>query len=124
VARNDRASLAFYLTRQSREVNIMKTTLSGLAALTMLVGISGAQPAAALPSSNLLAGIATTQANGTYEPVRWRGGRHYGWGHRYWRPRYGYWRRPGYRSYGYYPYSRRSYGPHVWVGRRGFSFGF
>jgi hypothetical protein len=103
----------------------MKTILAGLGVCAILAVTAVPKSATALPAANLGAGAATT-TNSDVLDVRygyWRGG-HWrgGWGPRYrWGPRYGYWG-PRY-GYGAYPYYRRYYGPHFYVGPRGFRFG-
>src|SRR5882672_11012814 len=97
----------------------MRTTLAGIAAVTLLVAIAVPKPAAAMPIDNL----GLTQANATesdYVPVQWR--RYHR--HRYWGPR-AYYGPRHYRAYGYYSSYPRYYapGPYFHIGPRGFGFG-
>jgi len=83
-----------------------------------IVALATVNTAATMPMANVGAGPGAPTAN-EITPVQWRG--------RHWRggygPRYRYWG-PRRYGYGYYPYYRPYYGPHLYVGPGGFGFGW
>src|SRR5262249_52122956 len=94
----------------------MKAIITGIAALAMAGGIASTEPAAALTVANI--GVAqAAPSEGNVTQVQWR---------RHWRGRY--WGGPRYYSYGYRPYYHPRYygygGPRLYIGPRGFGFGW